>query len=143
MNNNKINYLDNKIKQSDNKSKNLDNNNEIAETIDNINTKSINYSLDKNSNVDDKRINVLNSLNYYHIIKSYLCFKDDKTKLINCCDDLIKEELAIERILRRMNDMEDQINFISNSLNASNTCKNDKFDEINELIDKIDKSNNQ
>ena len=82
-------------------------------------------------------------MNYYHIIKSYLCFNDDKTKLINCCDDLIKEELAIERILRRMNDMEDQINFISNSLNASNTRKNDKFDEINELIDKIDKSNNQ
>ena len=135
INNNKINYLDNKIKQSDNKSKNLDNNNEIEETI--------NYSLEKNSNADDKRINVLNSLNYYNIIKSYLCFKDDKTKLINCCDDLITEELAIERILRRMNDMEDQINFISNSLNASNTCKNDKFDEINELIDKIDKSNNQ
>ena len=82
-------------------------------------------------------------MNYYHIIKSYFCFKDDKTKLINCVDDLISEELSIERILRRINDMEDQINYILNSLNLSNTHKNDKFDEINELIDKIDKNNNK
>ena len=143
-NNNKINYLDNKIKQSDNKSKYLDNNNEIDEITDNKNTNYNIYSIEKKSNVDDdKRINVLNNLNYYHIIKSYFCFKDDKTKLINCVDDLISEELSIERILRRINDMEDQINYILNSLNLSNTHKNDKFDEINELIDKIDKNNNK
>ena len=82
-------------------------------------------------------------MNYHHIIKSYFCFKDDKTKLINCCDNLISEELSIEKILRRINDMEEQINYISNSLSPNKTPKNAKFDEINELIDIIDKSNNQ
>ena len=141
-NNNENNYLDNKIRQSYNKSKNSDNINEIGETIYNLNTNSIFPSLEKQSNADDKIINVLNSLNYYHIIKSYFCFKDDKSKLINCCNALISDEISIEKILRRINDMEDQINFISNSLNLS-IRKNDKFDEINELIDKIDKNNNQ
>ena len=82
-------------------------------------------------------------MNYYHIIKSYFCFKDDKTKLINCVDDLICEELSIEKLLRRINIMEEQINNILNSQNPSNIRKIDKFDEINELIDKIDKNNNQ
>ncbi len=82
-------------------------------------------------------------MNYYHIIKSYFCFKDDKTKLINCCNNIISDELSIEKILRRINDMEDQINFISNSLNVSGILRNVKYDEIKELIDKIDKNNNQ
>ena len=143
-NNNKNNYLDNKIKKSDNKSKNIDNNNnEISETIYNLNTNFNISSLEKKSNDDDKIINVLNSLNYYHIIKSYFCFNDDRSKLINCCNSLISDELSIEKILRRINDMEDQINFILNTLNSSNIHKNTKFDEINELIDKIGKNNNQ
>ena len=143
INNNKIYYLDNNIKQSNNKSKNLDNNNQIDETINNLNINSTNYSFENKSNIDDKRIDVLNSLNYYQIIKSYFCLRDDKAKLINCCEALISDELSIEKILRRINDMEEQINLISNSLSPNNTPKNAKFDEINELIDIIDKKNNQ
>ena len=129
-------FLDKKIKQPDFKSKIS----EIYET---------NYDLNLDSDIssgeksDEKTINVLNSLNYYHILKSHFCFKDDKTKLIDCSHNLIKDEVLIEKILRRMNDMEEQINFILNSLKPNATHRIDKFDEINELIDKIDKKSTQ
>jgi hypothetical protein len=139
--NDKSNYLDNKIKQPDNKSKNLDNNDEINETNLNFNIAFNDSSSGSKLNVDDKRINVLNSLNYYHILKSRFCFNDDKTKLINYCNALVTEEISIERVLRRMNDMEEKINCIINQLNGNNDLRIDKFDEINELIDKIDKNN--
>ena len=32
----------------------------------------------------------INHVNYFHILKSYFCFKDKKTKMINLCNDILK-----------------------------------------------------
>ena len=134
LNNNKSNYLDNQHQR-------METNNDLGLNVNTVDT------LEKSSNDnDDKRINVLKKLNYYYVLKSYLCCKDKKTKLINCCDNLILDELSVAKILKRLNDIGEQINFIiyilnENSLKANNTPKNTKFDEINALIDDIIISN--
>ena len=134
LNNNKSNYLDNQHQR-------METNNDLGLNVNTVDT------LEKSSNDnDDKRINVLKKLNYYYLLKSYLCCKDKKTKLINCCDNLILDELSVAKILKRLNDMGEQINCIinilnENSLKANNTPKSTKFDEINALIDDIISSN--
>ncbi len=60
--------------------------------IDNLQTNSPN-------NDEKKVVKALDSANYFHFLKSYLCFKDQKTRLINECYELYKEEVCIENIL--------------------------------------------
>jgi hypothetical protein len=48
----------------------------------------------------------LKKINYFHILISYLCFKTKKTEIINLCDDIITEDLCIERILKRLYNLE-------------------------------------
>ena len=45
-------------------------------------------------------------INYFHILISYLCFKTKKTEIINLCDDIITEDLGVERILKRLYNLE-------------------------------------
>ena len=49
---------------------------------------------------------MLSKINYYHIIKSFLCFKDEKTKLINNCYEYINRDICIENILERFYNIE-------------------------------------
>ena len=57
---------------------------------------------------DIKKINtgIIKNLNYWNIIKSYLCFKDKKTKLINICHSLIINDMSIEKIIKRLYNIE-------------------------------------
>ena len=48
----------------------------------------------------------MKSINYFHIIKSYFCFKDNKTKLIYICQSTIIEDMSIEKILERIYNLE-------------------------------------
>ena len=48
----------------------------------------------------------LKKINYFHILISYLCFKTKKTEIINLCDDIITEDLGVERILKRLYNLE-------------------------------------
>ena len=48
----------------------------------------------------------LKKINYFHILISYLCFKTKKTEIINLCDDIITEDLCVERILKRFYNLE-------------------------------------
>ena len=48
----------------------------------------------------------LEQVNYFHILKSYFCFKDKKTEMINLCKDIIREDMCIERILERFYNLE-------------------------------------
>ena len=48
----------------------------------------------------------LYQVNYFHIFKSYFCFKDKKTEMINLCNDIITEDMCIERILERFYNLE-------------------------------------
>ena len=53
-------------------------------------------------NEDAKIISVIKDLNIIYIIKSFFCFQDKKSKLINMCDDIINKEICVERILKRL-----------------------------------------
>ena len=58
----------------------------------------ISYKHDKIKKIVIKNGN-LDQVNYFHILKSYFCFKDKKTEMINLCNDIITEDMCIERIL--------------------------------------------
>ena len=46
---------------------------------------------------------IMKKIRIYHILKSYFCcFKDKTTKLINYCNDVILDELSIDKILFRI-----------------------------------------
>ena len=117
-------------------------------------TNSINFinidNLQTNSPINDeeKVVKALDSANYFHFLKSYLCFKDQKTRLINECYELHKEEVCIENILKRLYEYEERIDCIEtilneNSLVAKNIPKSERFEKIYELVNEIEKKNNE
>jgi len=55
------------------------------------------------SNINDKS---LSELNFYDILKSYFCFKDKKSKLVNQCHNIIKEDICLEKIIKRIYNLE-------------------------------------
>ena len=73
-------------KSNDNNNNNILENNKIKQVIDN--------------NKELKKIN------YFYILISYLCFKTKKTEIINLCDDIVTEDLCVERILKRLYNLE-------------------------------------
>ena len=70
-----------------------------------------------------------------HIIKSFLWFKDKKSKLINVCYNIVCEDLCIEKILKRLYKLEEIYNYIIDSQNYINI--NQRFEEVNKLIYEI------
>ena len=91
----------------------------------------------KESKIEDiNQLNINNNgmknINYYHILKSYLCFKDNKSKLINLCHNTIIEDMSVERILERFYNL-DNINnfFIKDETIKFNYIKNNSSKETN------------
>ena len=84
--------------------------------------------------------NLINEIKYFNIIKSYLCFKDKKTELVNLCYDIIIEDMSIESILKRIYDLEELYNLFFKEENEKLTLnKNERFKNINNSIYKIKK----
>ena len=83
----------------------LENSERIDKTKLNESKNDIDY---KNEKIKQIKINneYINNVNYFHILKSYFCFKDKKTEMINLCNDIIKEDMCIERILERFYNLE-------------------------------------
>ena len=54
----------------------------------------------------------VNRLNYCDVLLSYLCFKNNNSKIIKLCDELIDEDLCIENILSRIYELENVINIL-------------------------------
>jgi hypothetical protein len=102
----------------------------------------ISYSLDKDKNdnksdlsTDNIDINKsLKKINYYYIIKSFFCFKDKKTKLINLCHNIIIEDLCVERLLRRLYDLERIYNCLTSEEKNCDYFGDNRFNEINKLL---------
>ena len=89
------------------------------------------------SNISNK---ILKSINSYHILKSYLCFNDKRTKLINISHNIIIEDMSVERILKRFYKLENIYHFFSNEEKEKyNITKNKRFKEINKYIYEIKK----
>ena len=107
----------------------------------------INKSIDNNKNDKTEKMNkislnknLINEINYFNIIKSYLCFKDKKTELFNLCYDIIIEDMSIESVLKRMYDLEELYNLFFKEENEKLTLnKNERFKNINNSIYKIKK----
>lgn len=68
-------------------------------------------------------------------MKSFLCFKDKKTKLINLCHTIILQDLCIERILERFYNLEKIYQFFKGKEKEKIECiKTKRFKEINKYI---------
>ena len=115
-----------------NKSNNLDNS-----------IKSKEFKLDpnkilKNDNIDaiDEKTKILKEVNYFHIIKSFLCFKDKKSLFINFCNNIIRQDMSIERILERFYKLEIAYHYISNEEKRKlRHIKNKRILEIDKKLD--------
>jgi len=116
------NNLDNTTKS--NKIKLSENNNKISE----------------NNNIDKKndKNRILKEINFHHIIKSFLCFKDKKSQFINFCYNIITKDMSIERILERFYNLEKINYYLSNEDKRKiKRIKNKKFLEIDKKIDEF------
>ena len=113
----------NKInKEEISKNENIKSDEKLEKSNDKINTFNENNKMKKviENNKELKKIN------YFHILVSYLCFKNKKSEIINLCDDIITEDLCVERILKRLYNLE---RFYSDlSLNEEKVFKNKIFE---------------
>ena len=127
------------INQSSNK--NIDNLNieksyEIRLNREKTNKKS--YIIDSEENNNQNYINEINkNINYLHIIKSFFCFNDKKTKLINLCHNIVAEDTSIERILKRFYILEKEYHFIIHKKYKKLFSENEKLKEARKYIDII------
>ena len=109
--------------------------NEISEKSNDNNNNMINEN-NKIKKVIENR-NELKKVNYFHILISYLCFKTKKTEIINLCDDIITEDLGVERILKRLYNLERFYpDFSSNEEKEETKIFNDKIIEP-KILDSI------
>lgn len=137
----------NTLDNSNAKTTYLDNQIQVKETNNNLNISAFNTLEKPPSNYNEEKvIKALDHSNYFHFLKSYLCFKDPNTLLINECHEQYQEEVCIENILKRIYDSEERIDCIEailneNNLQAKNTPKSDHFEKIIELVDKLEKKN--
>ena len=96
------------------KTKDLFSEKEIKSKIE-LNSISINSnSENKDKQTNNKKltkIKIFNQLNFFDFFKSYFCFKSTKYKLIDICHDLFKEEICIDRILKRLYNLENYISY--------------------------------
>ena len=86
-------------------------------------------------NTNDKIINVMKDLNFINILKSFFCFKERKLKLINLCNQIINQDICIERILKRLYILEKDFNTIMDNNNKSSI--NSDLSRVKRIINKI------
>ena len=80
-------------------------------------------------------INKVNKkINYLHIIKSFFCFNDKKTKLINLCHSVVTDDISIERILERLFNLEKAYHYIYRRRKEKFFSENKKIKEIKKYI---------
>ena len=88
--------------------------------------------------LNERNIKVLKNIKLFNIIKSFFCFKDLKSKLIDLCNKIINEDICIDRILSRLYNLEKVYSLIENeeflkcALN-----RNEEFQKINNYLFQI------
>jgi hypothetical protein len=84
------------------------------------------------------KIHILKKINFFNIIKSYFCFKDKKSNLINMCNNFVMRDLRVERILGRLYELEKLFNLLSKEeLSKLNLYIDKKFSRISYYINGI------
>jgi len=82
----------------------------------------------------------INRLNYCNVLLSYCCCKNNNSKLIKLCDDLVDEDLCLENILSRIYELENVINILLKMEQINYTVNDhEKFKEISKCIYEIEK----
>ena len=96
-------------------------------------------------NLQNKIINdIFKKINYYNIFKSLFCFKDNKTKFIDLCHNIIIEDMSIEIILERFYNLERIYSLVLNEESIDNdNCFFFKHNRYNEILKYIFKLNNE
>ena len=87
-------------------------------------------------NEDKNMIKVMKNLNLINIIKSFFCFKDKKLKLINMCNDIVSKDICVERILKRIYNLENEYNSLLEK-DASKSLINSDISKIKKIIKRI------
>ena len=75
------------------------NNNEIQTNLVKENNLIIKKDKINQNNLNNK---ILKQINYFHIIKSYFCFKDEKIETINLCHNIINEEISANNNIKKI-----------------------------------------
>ena len=89
----------------------------------------------KINNVDEKN-KILKEINYFHIIKSFFCFKDKNIQFIIFCNNIIKQDMSVERILERFYIMENIHHYFSNEEKGNlRQIKSKRSFEIDKKLD--------
>ena len=103
-----------------------------------------NFKTDQNVNQDKindiNYFNSLDKLNYFDVLESYLCCKNNNSKLINLCDKLIDEDICLENILSRIYELENMTNILLKIEQVNYSANaHEKFKEIIKCIYEIEK----
>jgi len=92
----------------------------------------------KDNKLKERNMKVLKNLNLFETTKSFFCFKDVRTKLIDLCDRIIKEDFCIDRILSRLYNLEKIYCLMENK--GYDKCKlnrKEEFKKINKYLFQI------
>ena len=134
------------------KSEIFDNSNNLDNSTKNNKVKLIgNKNKISKINTNNEKNKILKKINFLDIIKSFLCFKDKRSQFVNVCNNIIRQDMSIERILERFYNIEKKNYYLSNEEKRKiKTIKNKKIlkidkkiDEMNDEIAKEEKSENK
>ena len=136
-------YEKNKLNNENKINKKIKNKNETSERkkiknqLENSNITNF-LNKERNNLKNEKLLTIkrtVKQINYFHILKSYLCFKDQKTKLINIIHKIINEDMCVEKILERFYNFERIFHHFSKK--EKENCEffdNKRFSEIKKYI---------
>ena len=131
---------DNKINKVEKFGKKIEQNQINEEKINskvNLDIQNNDYVLEIEKENDDKNvIKVMKKLNFINIIKSFLCFRDKKLKLINLCDNIVNRDICVERILRRLYVLENEYSLIKEGIKNKSFIDND-ISKVKNIIKRI------
>ena len=117
----------------ENRNKHIDTPPKSADSFNEISTKNDLESVNKSENKSENINKIMKNLKINSIIKSFFCCKDKKTKIINLCEDIVKKDICIERILKRLYLIENEFDIL----------KSKNFVEIENIIDNINNESNE
>ena len=141
-----FNIDDNKIHKVEKFGKKIEQNQINEEKINskvNLDIQNNDYVLEIEKENDDKNvIKVMKKLNFINIIKSFLCFRDKKLKLINLCDNIVNRDICVERILRRLYVLENEYSLIKEGIKNKSFIDND-ISKVKNIIKRINKEANK
>ena len=105
------------IKDKNNESSTRKKKSEIFDNLNNLvnSTKNNKIKLIRNKNkiskinTNNEKNKILKKINFLDIIKSFLCFKDKRSQFVNVCNNIIRQDMSIERILERFYNIKKKI----------------------------------